>query len=292
MRTFIALAVLLAPLAFAQAPNTRALEGAGADFTAAQAAAAAAASRSGDQSLSCEQLQAEFVGLAQTPAFQSFALQQGANAAVANNIVGAGLAAVQAANVGGIAPQPGAAPAEEAPKKGGFLKKLGKAGQIAGAAGGLAGGLGGRGGLGAAGTISQAAQVAGVVGGGAGDAASVLSTAGTVANVAGVLGGGGGGLGNVASTVGIASAVTGLAGGGGGLGNVANTVAIANTVTGVAGGGGAGVDTAAITAAGLAGTNLALSQITAIQGVAPELMRGARLLELGKAKTCPWSAGL
>src|SRR5262249_13238937 len=109
MRTVLALSVLFAPLAFAQDPN--AVRAAGADFQAATAPAAAAAARPGDEALGCEQLQTEFVALAQTPAYRNFALQQGATAVGANDAVAAGLAAAGLATAAASAPVPDAAAA-------------------------------------------------------------------------------------------------------------------------------------------------------------------------------------
>jgi hypothetical protein len=273
MRSIIALSVLFSPLAFAQ------LEILPADATSSPqaTAAVAAASRAGDEKLSCKQLQNELTQIATSPAMQNFFLQQAA--ALSSQLPGAAATAgtaLASAQSPELAAATAAAtedvPAEAAKKKGGFMKKLGLAGQAASVAGGL-GGLGGRG-AGAIAAAQGAAQVAGAAGAeGAAEAAGAIGAASAIGGLSG------GDASDIAARAATDAAV-----------NAATTAATNAAVNTVA-------NHAVSAFVGSGALNPALIQVASMSaqqlaGSPPELVRANRVMQLGATKKCDWAAGV
>ncbi len=229
---------------------------------AAPALAQKGAPRTGDESLSCEQLQTEITTAMANPAAQTAAAQPQA-----------GLIAAEAAGSAQAVLAAEAPPAEEGKHKGGLFKKFG---QAAGGLGGVFGG--GRGGAAALGTAQAVGAAAGALGGEAGDVASTASTLGNL----GALGGGGDKLASIGAAAQTAGALTGSRGGGGNLGNVV-------AATGALQGGRGGLDAVALQAlAAQQAQKKGSAQAPNAIADTPERMRAGNLFELATAKKCAW----
>ena len=296
MRVVIAFSLILAPLALAHAQlevigdapppvDQAALQAQGAklenDFNAAQAKAA----RKGDDKMTCDQIHAELVTTMQSPGFQQFLVQQ--HAAIQSMAASTGLAGV--AGLGSVASLLGGSVGA-----GAAVNPTPAAGTQAAAAGGDAAakktGLFKK--LGSFGQLAGAAASGlGGVGHGVGSAAGTVETVAGAAQVAGAAGASGNTTGEVAAAANAANVV-----GGGGNTGVATAAAVANSaaaVSNVRGAQSAGTPhTAApnVNAAAFQGLSANGAQAALQVGQAavnsPEVMRAAHLGQVADSKGC------